>query len=113
MAQKRSTRRLPFRRRIRLGKESPTYLGYVVDISEEGIQIEARNLYVPGTRIVISFQEDNVQAKDGGETKVEGLVKWSTRIAGSLSGKMGVVVISDTDGIIKTIYKERIAKLTK
>lgn len=110
---KRRSRRLPYRRRIRLGKENPTYLGYVVNISEHGLQIEARNLYISGTRIVISFQEDSVTGKESVEMKVEAMVKWSTRIVGSLAGKMGVEIISDPDDLVRTIYKERISKLIK
>jgi PilZ domain-containing protein len=113
LGEKRKSRRVPYRRRIRLGKETPTYMGYAVNISERGLEIEARNLFPAGTRIVISFQEENATGNQSEETKIEALVKWSTRLVGSLSGKMGVEIISDTDDFVNSIYKERINKLVK
>lgn len=113
MGEKRKSRRIPYRRRIRLGKETPTYMGYAMNISERGLEIEARNLFPAGTRIVISFQEENATGNQGEETKIEALVKWSTRLVGSLSGKMGVEIIGDTDDFVNSIYKERINKLVK
>ena len=113
LRKKRRSRRLPYRRRIRLGKENATYLGYVVNISEHGLQIEARNLYISGTRIVISFQEDSITEKESVEIKVEAMVRWSTRIVGSLAGKMGVEIVRDPEDLVRTIYNERISKLIK
>ena len=113
MGEKRKSRRVHYRKRIRLGKETPTYMGYAVNISERGLEIEARNLFPAGTRIVISFQEENVTGKQSEEIKIDALVKWSTRLAGSLSGKMGVEIVNDTGNIINSIYKERINKLIK
>jgi hypothetical protein len=113
LGEKRKTRRVPYRKRIRLGKETPTYMGYAVNISERGLEIEARNLFPAGTRIVISFQEENVTGKQSEEVKVDALVKWSTRLVGSLSGKMGVEIISDSDDLVNCAYKERMGKLIK
>jgi len=113
LGEKRKSRRLPHRRRIRLGKENPTFMGYAVNISECGLEIEARNLFPAGTRIVISFQEENVTEMQSEDIRIEALVKWSTRLVGSLSGKMGVEIIGDTGTLINSIYKERINKLIK
>ena len=113
LGEKRKSRRVPYRKRIRLGKEAPTYMGYAVNISERGLEIEARNLFPAGTRIVISFQEENVTGKQGEEIKIDALVKWSTRLVGSLSGKMGVEILSDSGDLVNSTYKERISKLIK
>jgi hypothetical protein len=113
MGEKRNSRRLPYRKRIRLGKETPAYMGYAVNISESGLEIEARNVFPPGTRIVISFQEEDDPGKDNEEIRVEGVVRWSTRLVGSLSGKMGVEIIGDAGEVVKSTYKERINKLIK
>lgn len=113
MGEKRKSRRVPYRKRIRLGKENPTYMGYAVNISERGLEIEARNLFPVGTRIIISFQEENAAGKNSEEIRIETLVKWSTRLVGSLSGKMGVEIIGDNDDLIRTLHKERISKLIK
>lgn len=113
MGEKRKTRRLPYRKRIKLGKENPTYMGYVVNISERGLEIEARNIFPAGTRIVISFQDESDIGKDIEEIRVNAVVKWSTRLVGSLSGKMGVEIFDDSGEAVKNIYKEKIIKLIK
>lgn len=113
MGEKRQSRRIPFRRRIRLGKENPTYMGYAINISERGLEIEARNLFPSGTRIIISFQEENAAEKKSEDIRIEALVKWSTRLVGSLLGKMGVEILGDSDDLVNSIYKERISKLIK
>ena len=114
MGEKRKSRRLNFRKRIRVGKENPTFMGYAVNISEHGLEIEARNIFPAGTRIVISFQEDGDSGNDGQqEIRIEGVVKWSTRLIGCLSGNMGVEVTDDPADIVKTTYQERINKLVK
>ncbi|MEW6143503.1 MAG: PilZ domain-containing protein [Thermodesulfobacteriota bacterium] len=113
MGEKRKSRRLPFRKRIRLGKENPTFMGYAVNISEQGLEVEARNVFPAGTRIVISLQEEGESGKDIEEIRVEGIVRWSTRLAGSLSGKMGVEIIDDSGDTVKSAYRERINKLIK
>lgn len=113
MGEKRKSRRVSYRKRIRLGKETPTYMGYAVNISERGLEIEARNLFPAGTRIIISFQEENVTGKQIEQNNIEALVRWSTRLVGSLSGKMGVEIISDSDDLVNSTYKERMSKLIK
>lgn len=113
MGEKRKYRRLPYRKRIRLGKDDPTFMGYASNISERGLEIEARNIYPTGTRIVISFQDENDSGKDGEEIRIQGIVKWSTRLVGSLSGNMGIEITEDSGDVVKRIYKERINKLTK
>lgn len=113
MGEKRKSRRLPYRKRIRVGKENPTYMGYAVNISERGLEIEARNIFPAGTRIVISFQDESDIGNDVEEIRVNAVVKWSTRLVGSLSGKMGVEIIDDSVEAVKNIYKEKINKLIK
>jgi hypothetical protein len=58
MGEKRQSRRLPFRKRIRLGKEEPSFMGYASNISQGVQEIDSRNVYPAGTRIVISFQNE-------------------------------------------------------
>ncbi len=113
MGEKRKSRRLPYRKRIRVGKENPTYMGYAVNISERGLEIEARNIFPAGTRIVISFQDESDIGKVIEEIRVNAVVKWCTRLVGSLSGKMGVEIIDDSGEAVKNIYKEKISKLIK
>ncbi|OGE23374.1 MAG: hypothetical protein A3J42_06665 [Candidatus Dadabacteria bacterium RIFCSPHIGHO2_12_FULL_53_21] len=113
MGEKRKSRRLPYRKRIRLGKENPTFMGYAVNISERGFEIEARNIFPAGTRIVIGFQDESDPGKDNEEIRVNAVVKWCTRLVGSLSGKMGVEIIDDSGEIVKNIYKDKINKLIK
>lgn len=113
MGEKRQSRRLPYRKRIRLGKDEPKYMGYASNISENGLEIESRNLYPPGTRIVISFQEDPGTEDNAPEARIEGIVKWSTRTIGNQSGNMGIKIAEDSEQAVKRIYAERIKRLTK
>jgi hypothetical protein len=113
MGEKRKSKRLPFRKRIRLGKENPTFMGYAVNISEKGLEVEARNVFPSGTKIVISILEEGESGKDVEEIRVEGIVRWSTRLVGSLSGKMGVEIIADSGDVVKSAHMERINKLVK
>ena len=113
MGEKRQSRRLPYRKRIRLGKDEPKYMGYASNISEGGLEIESRNLYPPGTRIVISFQEDLGTEDSVPEARIEGIVKWSTRTLGSQSGNMGVKIAEDSEQAVRRIYTERIKRLNK
>lgn len=113
MGEKRQSRRLPFRKRIRLGKTDATFMGYTSNISERGLQIESRNTYPPGTKIVITFPGEKVQGKKQSEIRVEGTVKWSKLSLGSLSGRMGLEFVENADDRIKQIYKERLNILTK
>lgn len=88
-------------------------MGYASNISDNGLEIESRNLYPPGTKLVISFQED-VSTDDGSsEIIIEGIVKWSTRNIGSHSGNMGIQILQDAGNTIKRIYSERINRLIK
>ncbi len=113
MGEKRKSRRLPYRKRIRVGKENPAYMGYAMNISERGLEIEARNIFPAGTRIVISFQDESDIGKEIEGIRVNAVVKWSTRLVGSLSGKMGVEITDDSVEVVKNIYKEKISKLIK
>ena len=113
MGEKRQSRRLPYRKRIRLGKDEPKYMGYASNISEGGLEIESRNLYPPGTRIVISFQEDPGTDDTSAEARIDGIVRWSTRTIGSQSGNMGIKIARDSEQAIRRIYAQRIKRLTK
>jgi hypothetical protein len=88
-------------------------MGYAVNISEKGLEVEARNVYPSGTRIVISIQEEGDSGKEGEEIRMDGIVRWSTRLVGSLSGKMGVEIIDDSGDLVKSAYRDRINKLIK
>jgi len=113
MGEKRQSRRLPFRKRIRLGKSDAALMGYTSNISERGLQIESRNTYPPGTKIVITFQGEKAQEKTQSEIRVEGVVRWSKLSLGSLSGRMGLEFVENTDDRIKKIYREKLHVLTK
>jgi hypothetical protein len=73
---------------------------------------ESRGVY-PTEEGSMSFQEENVTGKQNEEIRIEAIVKWSTRLVGSLLGKMGVEIMSDNDDLVYSIYKERINKLIK
>lgn len=112
MGQKRRSRRIPFRKRIRLGKTEPSLLGYTSNISEHGLQIESRQVYLPGTTITISFTDDSDPEEKNLEV-IKAVVKWSTRTPGSIAGRMGVEFVEGNSERIKQIYNEKLSKLKK
>jgi hypothetical protein len=104
MGEKRQSRRLPFRKRIRLGKEEPSFMGYASNISQGGLEIESRNVYPAGTWIVISFQNEKDSGNNSSDIRIAGIVRWSTRLVGSLSGNMGIEITEDSGNAVKRIY---------
>ncbi|MBI2487883.1 MAG: PilZ domain-containing protein [Deltaproteobacteria bacterium] len=53
MSNRRRSRRVPFRTRVRYGLNNPSLLGYLSNISENGIKIEGKKVFPPGTKLVI------------------------------------------------------------
>ncbi|MEQ9617759.1 MAG: PilZ domain-containing protein [Deltaproteobacteria bacterium] len=114
MVQKRDSRRIPYRKRIKLGKTQPTLLAYTSDFSDHGLKIESRNIYPPGTRIVISIPDETGSGEEeNSEIIVEGVVRWSKHRLGNMPGKMGIKLIKGTDNRLQEIYKEKVGRLNK
>ena len=113
MGEKRQSRILPFRKRIRLGRTDATLMAYTTNISECGLRIESRKMYPPGTKVVVTFPDEKGKGREQTDIRVEGEVKWSTRSLGSLSGSMGLQFVENPDERIRKIYREKLNILTK
>ena len=91
MAEKRKTRRLLKRLKLRYGVSSATSLAFTEDFSEFGIFIRAVNVMTPGSKLLVElFMPDNEPVT------FEARVMWSRRVPGSLihlsKGGMGVMI---------------------
>lgn len=113
MAEKRDSRRIPYRKRIRLGRTKPTLLGYASNFSDHGLKIESRNVYPPGSHIVISFPDESSSEKGDSEIIVKGVVIWSTHRLGNMPGKMGIKLIKGANDRLQQIYKEKLSRFNK
>ena len=89
---KRRSRRFPFRKRVKFGKDAPRYTGHTLNISRHGTVIEASRLYPPGTVLVIEIVDSlNVDSIDDKSIFVTGNVVWAARTIGvTQRGRMGM-----------------------
>ena len=113
MAEKRDSRRIPYRKRIRLGRTKATLLGYASDFSDHGLKIESRNVYPPGSQIVISFPDEADPEKGNSGITVKGVVRWSKHRLGNMPGKMGVKLFKASENRLQEIYMEKLNRLKK
>ncbi len=110
MTNRRSSRRLPFRKRIRYGFSNPNFLGYTTNISEKGIRIESNKILAPRSKISIQIFMGEIGLQEGAMEEVvmlEGEVVWVTPTLQGFLPSMGVKLISRADEI-KSIYKQKI-----
>ncbi len=103
--ERRLSRRIPFRKRIKYGLSHSTQGGFTFNLSENGIGVKSDRVFATGSRIMIHIYM-------GDETiRLEGIVVWvSSTLAGILS-TMGIKFLSRTDDI-KRIYLGRINQIS-
>ena len=107
MAEKRITRRLPFRKRIKIGEDTPTFMGYATNLSENGIGVEARRIYPKGTKIFL-YIDEGIALEDSTMTvPLNGVVMWAKRQLPGRPSKMGIK-LDGSESLIKKLYDERI-----
>ena len=109
MDNRKDSRRIPFRKRVRYGLSAPSVLGYVANISENGIKIEGYKVFPRGSRIVIYMYLGETHIDDGsmGEVIVlDGLVSWTSPTLPGVLPRMGVKITSRNDEL-KRIYKDK------
>ena len=97
MADRRLSKRLQFKKKIKYGTCKPVYDGLTYNISEGGIGIEGKKLLVPKTRIVgdLFLGEERL--------KLQGIIKWSNSSLKRYQSKMGVKIKSRPEQI-KEVY---------
>jgi hypothetical protein len=107
MSNRRRSRRVPFRKRVRYGLNNPSLLGYLSNISENGIKIEGNKVFPPGTKLVIYIYVEETSIEEGsmGEVIVlEGVVAWVTPTLPGVLPKMGIEISSKADEL-KRLYE--------
>jgi hypothetical protein len=110
MINRRLSRRIPFRKKVKHGSSDPSFLCYTLNISENGIGIESRKVFPPGSRIIVHIYMDGTNLEGSIMDEViilEGVV---ARVSLSLPGfpsKMGIKFTSRTDDI-KRVYQQQI-----
>lgn len=102
MADRRCTNRTPLRKRVRFGTFSIEFWGYISNISEKGVRIEAHKVFSPRSRITINIY----MGMDGLETgtmeeviKLEGVVIWASPALSGTIARMGIKLLKGADGI--------------
>ena len=106
--QKRRSKRIPFRKRVKFGDKTPIHTGHTLNFSYHGVVIESSILYPSGSKIVLEII-DNISTDNGssGAALAVGRVVWASRGLGvSPRGKMGIE-FAKTSKLLKEIYKEK------
>jgi hypothetical protein len=101
MEDRRSSRRIPFREKVKYGSsDNPNLVGYTFNLSEGGVGIKAYRVFPPRSKIVVFlYTGDEV-------IRILGLVVWvSPTLPGALSS-MGVKFLSRADSI-RAIYRQK------
>jgi len=107
MAEKRITRRLPFRKRVKIGEDMPTFMGYATNLSENGVGVEARRIYPRGTKVSLYIDDGVVLPDSTMLVTLNGIVSWSKRQLPGRPSKMGIRLVGN-ENLIKNLYDERI-----
>lgn len=109
MTNRRVTRRVPFRKRVRYGLTNPNFSGYTSNISENGIRIGSHKIFPPQAKIVIHIHMGEIGIEEGAMEEIailEGVVVWVSPTLPGVLAKMGIKLISRADDI-KSIYKQK------
>lgn len=86
---KRRSKRLPFRKRVKYGKRETQHMGHTLNLSRNGIVIESSKMFPEKTPLIIEVL-DKLNVNDSDQTtKFLGRVVWSS-FGISRTGKMGI-----------------------
>lgn len=97
MADRRLSRRIPFRKKVKYGLPNPTFVGSTLNLSVNGIVIKAYIFLPPQSRIMIHiYVEDEIVILDG-------IVAWVSSTLPGIPSTMGIRFLGCTDDI-KLIY---------
>lgn len=109
MANRRISRRVPFRKLVRYGLTNANFSGYTSNVSENGIRIESHKIFSPRSEIVIHIHMGEVGIEEGVMEDIailEGVVVWVSPALPGVLAKMGIKFISRADDI-RSIYRQR------
>jgi hypothetical protein len=105
MEDRRGSRRIPFRTKVKYGSSTPNLGGYAFNLSEGGIGIKAYRVFPPQSKIAIFlYMGDEIM-------RLEGVVRWVSPTLPGTRSSMGIKFISRTDNI-RSLYQQRINRMT-
>ena len=105
MDDRRISRRIPFRGKVKYGPNEPTLGGYSFNLSEGGMGIKAYRVLAPQSKIAIFLYM-------GEETlRLEGVVRWVTPTLQGVRSSMGIKFTSRTNDI-KSVYHQRLNRMS-
>ena len=72
MADRRISKRIPLRRKIKYGLSNPTFAGYSFNLSENGIGIKANKVFLKGSNVMVYiYLGEEIIRIEGIVTRVE------------------------------------------
>ena len=93
--QYRRSKRYPFRKRIKFGTKTPEHIGYTVNLSSNGIQVESIKLFPPDTPLVFVILDNLSDNEDNGGITFLGKVVWAKKGITN-RGNMGVEFLTQS-----------------
>jgi hypothetical protein len=105
MEDRRRSRRIPFRTKVKYGSTIPYSGAYALNLSEGGIGIKANRVFPRESRIAIFvYTGDEIMT-------LEGVVRWVSSILPGIISSMGIKFTSSTD-TIRSLYRKRLNRIT-
>jgi hypothetical protein len=102
MANRRLSRRIPFRKRVRYGLHGVNSSGYTVNISRNGVGIESHRVFPPRSIIEVHIYMDGKSIEDGRMDEIivaKGVVAWVSPTLPGIHPKMGIAFTTEVNGI--------------
>ena len=89
---RRRSRRYPFRKRVKYGKDEPRYTGHTLNLNRHGTIVEASRLYPPGTDLsMVILDSLNGDSSSDNSIFLNVRVVWAEHSIGNTQrGKMGI-----------------------
>lgn len=100
MAERRRSKRIPFRKRINIGKDGKYTSGYTFNLSKEGIGIKGNGNLMPKNDVSIIFNINDVLIE------VDGTIVYLKKTISSEPNLMGVS-FENCPTMLKAIYNAR------
>jgi len=109
MAEKRNSRRLRKRLRLRFGTDKPSRLAYTEDLGPSGMFIRTSYILPPGTKLMIE-----ITLTDNSLVLFSGMIRWSKSVPPNLmhlvkKSGLGIKIINFIAG--EDEYKKLVAEL--
>lgn len=105
-ADKRKSKRLPFRHTVKYGQiHPPSRVSFVTDLSEGGIYIKTITVFLPRTKVYMAISVERVNYE------VEGIVTWAKKVPPQIihqvKGGMGIRFTSTNKELLE-VYNNKL-----